>query len=71
MTVHPGEPLLEAVALMAQHGFRHVPVTGAEGQLVGMISDRDVRTAIGDPAEALRSELTEVDELLVAPGCGR
>jgi len=64
--VHPYEPLLEAVALMAERGFRHVPVTDEEGRLVGMISDRDVRTAIGDPAEALRSELVEVEELRVS-----
>jgi len=64
--VGPHEPLLEAVALMAQRGVRHVPVVDGEGRLIGMVSDRDVRTAIGDPAEALRSERTEVDELLVS-----
>ena len=51
---------------MTERGFRHVPVTDEEGRLVGMISDRDVRTAIGDPAEALRSELVEVEELRVS-----
>ena len=64
--VFPYQPLLEAVALMAERGFRHVPVTDGEGHLVGMVSDRDVRTAIGDPAEALRSERAEIDEMRVA-----
>lgn len=64
--VRPHQPVLEAVALMAEHGFRHVPVVDADGRLLGMVSDRDVRTAIGDPAEALRSEREEVDELRVS-----
>ena len=66
VVVHPYEPLLEAVALMRQRGVRHVPVTDAEGRLVGMVSDRDVRAAIGDPAEALRNERTEIEEMLVS-----
>jgi acetoin utilization protein AcuB len=66
VVVQPHQPLLEAVALMAEHGFRHVPVTDSENRLVGMISDRDVRTAIGDPAEALRRGLTEIEELKVS-----
>lgn len=66
LIVHPQEPLLEAVALMIEHGVRHVPVADLDGRLVGMVSDRDVRTAVGDPAEALRSERTEIDELTVA-----
>ena len=66
VVVHPYEPLLEAIALMGQRGVRHVPVADAEGRLVGMVSDRDVRTAIGDPAEAFRSERTEVEAMLVS-----
>ena len=66
VVVHPHEPLLEAIALMAQRAVRHVPVTDAEGRLVGMVTDRDVRAAIGDPADALREERTEVEELLVS-----
>ncbi|HVR62708.1 MAG TPA: CBS domain-containing protein [Polyangia bacterium] len=64
--VFPHQPLLEAVALMTERGFRHVPVIDGEGHLVGMVSDRDVRTAIGDPAEALRSERAEIDEMRVS-----
>jgi CBS domain-containing protein len=66
LVVRPDEPLLEAVALMTGNGIRHVPVTDSDGHLVGMISDRDVRTAVGDPVEALRSERVGVDELRVA-----
>lgn len=64
--VFPHQPLLEAVAMMADRGFRHVPVTDGEGHLVGMVSDGDVRTALGDPTEALRSERSEIDEMRVS-----
>jgi CBS domain-containing protein len=66
VAVRAYQPLLEAVALMAERGFRHVPVVDAEHRLVGMISDRDVRTAIGDPSEALQLELTELEEMKVS-----
>ena len=42
------EPLVEAAARMAQHRIRHLPVLGSSGNLVGMLSDRDVRAALGD-----------------------
>lgn len=66
VVVHPHLPLLDVVALMAEHGFRHIPVTDNDGRLVGIVSDRDVRTAIGDPDEALRREFTELEELTVS-----
>jgi acetoin utilization protein AcuB len=66
VVVHAYEPLLEAIALMIEHRFRHVPVTDAEGRLVGMISDRDVRAAVGDPAQALRNEWAEIERLRVS-----
>lgn len=66
ITVRENQPLVEAICLMADHHFRHVPVTDAHGTLVGMISDRDVRTAIGDPNEAIHSELTEVEALPIS-----
>jgi acetoin utilization protein AcuB len=56
---------MEAVGIMVDNDLRHVPVVDAGGRVVGIVSDRDVRTAIGDPVEALHQELTEVDELQV------
>jgi CBS domain-containing protein len=59
--------LLDAVATMIQRGARHLPVINALEQVVGMLSDRDVRTAIGDPTRALeeRSPSARVDALHV------
>ncbi len=36
------QPLKEALAMMEEHGFHHLPVT-EEGNLVGVLSDRDLR----------------------------
>jgi CBS domain-containing protein len=66
ITARPYQPVLEAVALMTEHGFKHVPIVDDDGRLVGIVSDRDVRTAIGDPAEALGRDLTELEELPIS-----
>ena len=53
-TVLEEASLFEAAALMAELGVRHLPVVDELGKLIGMLSDRDIRSAIGDPVEALR-----------------
>jgi CBS domain-containing protein len=46
VTVAPEASIDEAIALMERHGFRHLPVArGAE--VLGMLSDRDVRLGTG------------------------
>jgi CBS domain-containing protein len=55
LSVRPHETLLDAVALMLTRNIRHLPVTDASGQLVGMLSDREVRGVVGDPAAAMRN----------------
>jgi CBS domain-containing protein len=64
--VPPHAPLLEAVGLMVDRDVRHVPVIDGDGRVIGILSDRDVRTALGDPLEALHEELPEVEELKVS-----
>lgn len=54
--VHPDDRLVDAAAMMMHRGARHLPVIDGTRQLIGMLSDRDVRTAIGDPLAALREE---------------
>jgi CBS domain-containing protein len=58
-TVIEETSLYEAAALMAELGVRHLPVVNELGVLVGMLSDRDLRTSIGDPVEALRGRRDE------------
>ena len=46
ITIQPGDSIDDAIATMEQHGIRHLPVID-EDQLVGMISDRDILSAVG------------------------
>ena len=48
--VHPDDRLLDALSRMSQRGVRHLPVVDGERRPVAMLSDRDVRRAIGDVA---------------------
>ena len=43
VTVQPSDGIKDALAKMKKGGFRHLPVVDAEGKLVGMLSDRDIR----------------------------
>jgi len=53
VTVAPQTPLEEAIALMEERGFRHLPVV-REGELVGILIDRDVPLGTGGrPAATL------------------
>ena len=45
--------LFDAAALMAERKVRHLPVVDGWHHLVGVVSDRDVRTAVGDPRQLL------------------
>jgi CBS domain-containing protein len=51
--VHPDDALFDAIRTMVSSHIRHLPVTDSDRRVVGMLSDRDVRAAIGDPLEAL------------------
>ena len=43
VTVHPGDGIKDALAKMKAGRFRHLPVVGEDGELIGMLSDRDIR----------------------------
>jgi acetoin utilization protein AcuB len=52
-TALPGDPLLKAADVMAANAIRHLPIVDDSGGLVGIVSERDLRTALGIPAQAL------------------
>lgn len=54
-TARAEEPLLLAAGRMLRAGVRHLCVVDRDGKLAGILSDRDVRAAIGDPRAALRA----------------
>ena len=45
-TVNKKTPLLEAQMLMKRHRVRHLPVVDADNTLVGIVTDRDIRSAL-------------------------
>ena len=45
VTIGPGATLEEAHRLMWERGIRHLPVVDERGELVGIVTDRDIRLA--------------------------
>lgn len=52
-SVFPDDHLLDAAARMQRYGIRHLPVINGDYMVMGMLSDRDVRNAVGDPRRVL------------------
>jgi len=57
-TLHVGDTLAQAVELMSNEDIRHVPVLD-NGRVAGIISDRDVKMALGPDAYEL--DLASID----------
>lgn len=58
LTIRADDKLLDAVGRMSHAGVRHLPVVDGDGRVVSMLSDRDVRTAVGDLAGERRPSRT-------------
>lgn len=54
VTVTPDQTVAEAIDLLQQNNFRHLPVVNEQGVLVGIVSDRDLRSA--RPSSVARSK---------------
>jgi len=61
-TLRVSAPLQDAIELCRSDGLRHIPILDEEGVLVGVLTDRDLRRALGQG----RSLGTSVDELMTA-----
>ena len=57
ITIHPDAPLAEALDLMKRFRISGVPVTKANGKLVGILTNRDVRFA-DNPKQPIRELMT-------------
>ncbi|MEE9139240.1 MAG: IMP dehydrogenase [Alphaproteobacteria bacterium] len=63
VTIHPDQPLADALKLMADHHISGIPVVErADGKLVGILTNRDVRFA-SDASQPV-SELMTRDDLV-------
>lgn len=64
-TIGPETPLLEAAVPMMKNRIRHLPVVGGSSEVVGMISERDIRTQVGDPVAWTTGDCSALDRLQV------
>lgn len=46
-TIGLDEPVAAARALMKEHDIRHLPVKDEHGELVGLVTDRDIKLVMG------------------------
>ncbi len=68
ITVSPETSLREAARLMKEHGIGFLPVVDEEGNLVGVLSERDITYALGEGredskvADIMRTNIIKVKE---------
>lgn len=62
VTIAPETSMLKASKLMKERSVRRLPVVNAEGKVVGIISDRDVKEA--SPSKATSLDMYEIYYLL-------
>jgi acetoin utilization protein AcuB len=62
ITVRQETPVLEARDLMAKERIRHLLVTETDGNLAGIITDRDIRLNL--PSQATSLSVWEINHLL-------
>lgn len=55
-TIGPGDSLFDAALRMHQGGYRHLPVVDPDDRVIGILSDRDVRNAFGDPRKLVERD---------------
>jgi CBS domain-containing protein len=62
ITVPPDMPVLEARQLMVEQRIRHLLVTSDSGELLGIVTDRDIRLNL--PSQATSLSVWELNYLL-------
>jgi CBS-domain-containing membrane protein len=70
ITIGPDEPVTRAARLMYSRRVKRLPVTDADGRLVGIVARSDVLSVFSRPDENIRREITQdviLDRLLTDP----
>lgn len=60
ITIHPGAPLGAAARLLNGHSIRRLPVVDASGELIGIVSRRDLLSVFLRPDEEIAEEVRHV-----------
>ena len=64
-TINSNDSLMDAANRMRTYQIRHLPVVDGEEQVVGILSDRDLRAAFGNPEAAALRDSAADEELKV------
>jgi len=67
ITIRPDQTLADARVLMERHNISGIPVTEADGRLVGILTNRDVRFA-ENPRQRVAELMTHENLVTVGPG---
>lgn len=73
-TLHPTDSIASAIKLIDEEKIRHIPIIDADNQLVGIISDRDIRDAKpsilneSDPRAALEKPVSNIMKTNIITG---
>jgi IMP dehydrogenase len=70
ITIRPDQSLADARALMEKHKISGIPVTEADGRLVGILTNRDVRFA-ENPHQPVSELMTHENLVTVGPHVGQ
>lgn len=62
ITAEPDTPVLDARSLMQKQRIRHLLVTDKRGELIGIVTDRDIRLNL--PSQATSLSVWEINHLL-------
>jgi acetoin utilization protein AcuB len=62
ITIHPNVPIQEALKLMKTEHIRRLPVIGSRGELLGIVTEKDLLNA--SPSEATSLSVWELNYLL-------
>jgi CBS domain-containing protein len=57
--MHPDDKVIDAVLQMSRIGVRHLPIVDDGGRVVGMLSERNLRSTLGTAALALDPSLRQ------------
>lgn len=69
VTVRPETTIAEVKEILAAKHFRHLPVVDENGRLLGMVTDRDVRSAYPSSVATGRQHREEVLKIGHSPVC--
>ncbi|QDP40890.1 acetoin utilization AcuB family protein [Radiobacillus deserti] len=70
ISLHPNATIAEAHQILQNHPIRHIPIVNADNEIVGIVSDRDVRDASPSilSKQANHSELEHsIDTIMTTP----